>query len=87
SLTTLLILSLHTFRQDAIVTLSDISKAFHRVLLDPKDRNYASFLWTDDELLPDLWRFKVVVFGITCSPYLLQQVLQLHFTKWKRRSS
>ena len=84
SLTTLLIHSLHTFRQDAIVTLSDISKAFHRVLLDPKDRNYASFLWTDDELLPDLWRFKVVVFGITCSPYLLQQVLQLHFTKWKR---
>ncbi|MEO0683527.1 MAG: reverse transcriptase domain-containing protein [Cyanobacteria bacterium J06649_11] len=84
SLTTLLIHSLHTFRQDAVVTISDISKAFHRVLLDPKDRNYASFLWSDNESLPELWRFKVVVFGITCSPYLLQQVLHLHFSKWKK---
>ncbi|XP_064083869.1 uncharacterized protein LOC135199641 [Macrobrachium nipponense] len=69
------------FRRDTYALISDISKAFHRVLLYPDDAKYAHFLWQRELRRAAMYAFNIVVFGITSSPYLLQQVLQTHFYK------
>ncbi|XP_064081901.1 uncharacterized protein LOC135198261 [Macrobrachium nipponense] len=55
---------------------SDISNAFHRVLLDPTDTKYVQFLWY--KMLTQAFAFRVVVFGITNTLNLFQQVLRTH---------
>ena len=68
-----------TFREDKHVVTADISKAFHRVIIDERDRDYLRFLWTNrDQSQLRTFRFKVVLFGATCSPYLLQKIIQTH---------
>ncbi|XP_064107980.1 uncharacterized protein LOC135216537 [Macrobrachium nipponense] len=64
------------FRQNPHTLISDISKAFHRVLLCPDDTKYAYFLWRQGPTRMATYTFNVVVFGITSSPYILQQVLR-----------
>ncbi|XP_064083011.1 uncharacterized protein LOC135199025 [Macrobrachium nipponense] len=67
------------FRMNKYAMLADISKAFHRVLLDPHDAKYTRFLWREVAGRALTFAFRVVVFGITASPFLLQQVLSHHF--------
>ena len=54
---------------------SDISKAFLRMYLQPRDRNYTCFFvrdnWSDPKSPISIWRFKSVLFGATSSPFLL----------------
>ena len=54
---------------------ADISKAFLRMQLLPRDRNYTCFLarknWEDPNSPIEVWRFKSVLFGATSSPFLL----------------
>ncbi|XP_068215779.1 uncharacterized protein [Palaemon carinicauda] len=69
------------FRLKEYAMLADISKAFRRVLLDPRDAKYTRFLWREVAGRPLTFAFRVVVFGITASPFLLQQVLNCHFEK------
>ena len=60
------------FRQGTYAVTADISKAFHRIIVDEEDRKFLKFLWINlnsQELLT--FQFKVVLFGATCSPYLL----------------
>ena len=62
---------------------ADISKAFLRVGIDPLDRDYLQFLWINDLDNPQditTYRFKVVPFGSTSSPFLLQGTLFKHFS-------
>ena len=62
------------FRQGTYAVTADISKAFHRIIVDEEDRKFLKFLWINlnsQELLT--FQFKVVLFGVTCSPYLLQE--------------
>ena len=70
------------FRQGKYVVAADISKAFHRIIVDEDHRKFLKFLWLNlesQELLT--FQFKVVLFGATCSPYLLQETLQTHLSQ------
>ena len=69
-------------RQGTYAVTADISKAFHRIIVDEEDRKFLKFLWIDlnsQELLT--FQFKVVLFGATCSPYLLQETLHTHLSQ------
>ena len=70
------------FRQGTYAVTADISKAFHRIIVNPDDRKFLKFLWQNletDELLT--YQFKVVLFGATCSPYLLQETLYTNLSQ------
>ena len=70
------------FRQGKYAVTADISKAFHRIIVDEEDRKFLKFLWINlnsQELLT--FQFKVVLFGATCSPYLLQETLHTHLSQ------
>ena len=70
------------FRQGKYAVTADISKAFHRIIVDEEDRKCLKFLWINlnsQELLT--FQFKVVLFGTTCSPYLLQETLHTHLSQ------
>ena len=70
------------FCQGTYAVTADISKAFHRIIVDEEDRKFLKFLWINlnsQELLT--FQFKVVLFGATCSPYLLQETLYMHLSQ------
>ena len=73
------------FRQYNFAFSSDIEKAFLHVHLDETDRDFTRFLWLSN--LSDAsssfitFRFKVVLFGATCSPFMLNAALNYHLTK------
>ncbi|XP_064107947.1 uncharacterized protein LOC135216505 [Macrobrachium nipponense] len=82
SLTSHLTNLLLKFRLDPFAVSADISKAFLRVGLQPIDRDYTRFIWLKDpnnEKELQAYRFRSVLFGATCSPFLLQSTLQHHF--------
>ena len=82
SLTEKLVDCLVGFRTKKYAVTADISKAFLRVGINRLDRDYLRFLWVKDINQPDVvttYRFKVVPFGSTCSPFLLQGTLYKHF--------
>ena len=58
---------------------ADVSKAFLRVLLRYADRNFSCFfvrrVWEDPNSPVDVFRFKVVLFGSTASPFLLNATI------------
>lgn len=70
------------FRTNKYAFSADISKAFLRVGLQECDRDYTRFLWHEDprnlSLPPVTYRFKSVLFGATCSPFLLQATIDHH---------
>lgn len=83
SLTTKLFDALLSFRTNPVAVISDISKAFLRIGISPDCRDYCRFLWiTDPSDLKSTvtYRFCVVCFGATCSPFLLQQTLLHHLS-------
>ena len=50
--------------------------------VNEQDRDYLKFLWFNQEQTRlCTYRFRVVLFGATCPPYLLQEILQTHFTE------
>ena len=71
-----------TFRQGIFTITADISKAFHRIIVNEQDRDYLKFLWFNLETEKQrMFRFRVVMFGATCSPYLLREALQTHLSE------
>ena len=71
-----------SFRQGQYAITADISKAFHRIQVNEQDRDYLKFLWFDLETEEQkTFRFKVVMFGATCSLYLLQETLQTQLSE------
>ena len=59
------------FRQGKFAITADISKAFHRIIVNEQDRDFLKFLWFNLETEEQrTFRFHVVMFGATCSPYL-----------------
>ena len=70
------------FRQNPVAVVSDISKAFHRILIEPEHRKYVKFVWGSlDRYSIATYQFKVVIFGACSSPYILQQVLETHLSQ------
>lgn len=63
------------FRLRAHPLVADITGAFHQLLLHPDDRCWVQFLWNGQ-----IWRFSRVVFGLSCSPFLLLRTLYHHYS-------
>ncbi|XP_064088332.1 uncharacterized protein LOC135202802 [Macrobrachium nipponense] len=68
------------FRQNKYVVVADISKAFLRIGMNENHRDFTRFLWFADRDFKHVknFRFKVLLFGATCSPFLLNQTIQYH---------
>ncbi|XP_066980874.1 uncharacterized protein [Macrobrachium rosenbergii] len=68
------------FRTNPVAVVEDISKAFIRIGISPNCRGYCRFLWYEDQTLQKVitYRSKVVLFGVTSSPFLLQKILTHH---------
>ncbi|XP_065180252.1 uncharacterized protein LOC135810689 [Sycon ciliatum] len=70
------------FRHHRVAVVGDIEKAFLMVELAESDRNAVRFLWVDDPFSESpqvlTYRFTRVVFGLTCSPFLLNATLRHH---------
>ncbi|XP_070554690.1 uncharacterized protein [Ptychodera flava] len=70
------------FRVNQIAISSDIEKAFLNVSLADEDREYTKFFWLEDPDDPEsnfvVHRFKVVLFGSTSSPFMLNAVIKTH---------
>ena len=83
NLTQKLLDSLLKFRGGRFGYTADISKAFLRVGLKEEDRDFTRFLWKtnprDIDSQTITYRFKAVLFGATCSPFLLHATLDHHF--------
>ena len=74
------------FRLGKYASIGDISKAFLMIQLDEKDRNSTMFLWPKEvhskNSQLEAYQFKVVLFGATCSPFLLNATVQHHLKKY-----
>ena len=77
------------FREHKVAIVGDIEKAFLNVEVNPKDRDCLRFLWVSDLNTPepsiDVYRFNRVVFGVNCSPFLLNAVLRYHLSKYAEK--
>ena len=65
--------------------VADIEKAFLNIEVDKQQRDLMRFLWIDDIDNEDpniIYRFCRVIFGINCSPFLLNATLKYHVTKY-----
>ena len=55
------------------------------------DRDWTRFLWLNNPLDPDgelqTYRFKVVLFGAVCSPFMLNAVLHNHLSKYRSNAA
>lgn len=70
------------FRMHAIGISADKEKAFLQIQIDPTDRD-APRLWIDEEDRLIIYRHRWHnVFGLTCSPAILQRVIQEHLHKF-----
>lgn len=72
------------FRENAVGFTADIRRAFLNIWVAVQDRDYLRFLWrhNPDELQNCVFRHLSLVFGLRCSPYLLNAVIQHHLANW-----
>ena len=70
------------FRFHSTALVADIEKAFLMIAVHPDDRNALRFLWYEniEEADPEIiiYRFCRVIFGVNCSPFLLNATLNHH---------
>ena len=66
------------FRTNDYILLADIEKAFLQVYLKhEEDKDRFCFLWETDEGVK-MYRFRTILFGLNCSPFILNHIIQLH---------
>ena len=86
SLNTLIFDILVRFRVYKVAMIANIEKAFLNIVIAPEHQDYLGFFWVDDihDISPDIitLRFARVVFGLTCSPAILNAVLHHHLTQY-----
>jgi hypothetical protein len=68
------------FREKRIGVISDVRKAFLMIEIKEEERDFLRFLWWEDSTckVNKIYRHKRVVFGVTCSPFLLGAVIEHH---------
>lgn len=75
------------FRLHKYACVGDIEKAFLMLRLKEEDTDYTRFLWPKDPLNLDseveIYKFKVVLFGATCSQFLLNATIRKHLSLLK----
>ena len=76
------------FRIHSYAVTTDIEKAFLHIGLDAEDRDATRFLWPSNISNPEsplsTYRFKSVLFGATCSPFILSATILKHLENDKR---
>ena len=74
------------FRTHKIVLLADIKQAFLQIGIDEKHRDFLRFLWfrNPNEKIPEVreFRYTRAVFGVKCSPFLLNATIKSHLQKY-----
>ena len=74
------------FRVHPIGICTDIEKAFPHISLHEADRDFTRFPWLSDPKDPEsefiTYRFKVVLFGAICSPFMLNAALHCHLSQY-----
>ncbi|XP_069108233.1 uncharacterized protein [Argopecten irradians] len=79
------------FREKKYAKSADIEKAFLNVGLDDEDRDVTRFFWLKDTSDPkggfNTYRFKSVLFGATCSPFILNASLLKHMDQYQNEVS
>ncbi|XP_017494215.1 PREDICTED: uncharacterized protein LOC108382340 [Rhagoletis zephyria] len=73
------------FRLGKHAFVSDIEKAFLQIQMEPNDRDALRFYWIDAQGVPVAYRFKVVPFGTSASPFLLFVVMYKHLKEMINR--
>ena len=71
-------------RLGRIAVNADIQQAFLQISVNECHRNYLRFLWYNnifDENILKVYRFGRVLFGPTCSPFLLNGTVKVHIEK------
>lgn len=77
-----LVTLLMRFRTNSYVLLADIEKAFLQVYLKhEEDKDRFCFLWETDEGIK-MYRFRTILFGLNCSPFILNHIIQLHLQSY-----
>lgn len=72
------------FREKKIGVTADIRKAFLMIEINEQERDFLRFLWWEgEEGKFKIYRHRRVVFGASCSPFLLGAVLELHLQNVK----
>ena len=86
SLTPFIFDALMKFRVHDIGITADIEKAYLQISVYPPHRDFLRFLWfaniKDKELLIVKLRFLRVIFGATCSQFLLNSVIRAHINRY-----
>ena len=79
------------FRLKKYACVSDIEKAYLMLRLSEKDKDVTRFLWPKDINDPNgdciIYRFTVVMFGATCSQFLLNTTFLRHLSLVQNRDS
>ena len=73
------------FRTGKIGIVADVKQAFHQIEIVKEHRDFLRFLWFEDILYNQetiTLRFKRVIFGLTCSPFLLNGTIKEHLQKY-----
>jgi len=74
------------FRENKFGVIADIRKAFQMIGVAEEDRNFQKFLWWKEpeaKILKE-YRHCRVVFGMTCSPFILAAVIDHHLSQVKQ---
>lgn len=71
------------FREKSVAFIADIKKAFQMIGLHENDRDAVRFLWWKDIEKTETieYRHARVVFGVTCSPFILACVINYHLER------
>lgn len=71
------------FRQNKYILMSDIEKAFLQIYLKlEEDKNKFCFFWKENERLV-IYRHKTLIFGLNCSPFVLNRVINHHLNRYE----
>ncbi|XP_035224446.1 uncharacterized protein LOC118197069 [Stegodyphus dumicola] len=73
------------FREKAIAVVSDIRKAFLQTEVKEEDRRILRFLWWEKANKIKVYQHNRVLFGATCSPFLLSAVIRYHLKKYPKQ--
>ncbi|XP_035231892.1 uncharacterized protein LOC118203719 [Stegodyphus dumicola] len=73
------------FREKAIAVVSDIRRAFLQIEVKEEDRRFLRFLWWEKENKIKVYQHNRVLFGATCSPFLLSAVIRYHLNKYPKQ--
>ena len=87
ALTPLIFDILLRFRLQKVALIGDLEKAFLNIEVVPEERDFLRFLWIDDinSSNPEILtlRFSRLVFGLVCSPFILNVTLRNHLLKYE----